>query len=213
MGPLDAYNVFIDSASQLITFNIDHKADISNLSMTLLINTAALSSNPMFQYVASTSYSFQPNQILTYGRLGQPEPEDSLSLSKMMHNWSNFLAIVSLVIMAMGMFGKELVALEQAILCQSVYLLLSFYEGQLTLPMVTLNGLRYSSGLHFTSEPIKLSQNQNYIMGVDTSSFIKNFNFNLLSYLLPLAFSLLILIYKLRNKHLPARRDLAQQTY
>ena len=45
----------------------------------------------------------------------------------MMNNWSNLLTIVSVVVMAIGMFGKELVALEQAVLCQSVYLLLSFY--------------------------------------------------------------------------------------
>jgi hypothetical protein len=105
------------------------------------------------------------------------------------------------------------VALDQIVLCQGMFLLLTFYQGQLNLPLLSLSGLKYSTGLHFKDSPITLSQGQSYIMNLDSSSFIYNFNFNLLAYLLPLLSSFIILLYKLRYKHLPARRDLAQQTY
>ncbi len=79
--------------------------------------------------------------------------------------------------------------------------------------MMSLTGLKYSTGIHLGPDIIPISLNQHYIMDLDTSSFLNNFNINLLAYLPPLALSCIILIYKLRYKHLPSRRDLAQQTY
>ncbi len=76
LGPLgasDDYTVSIDSASSLVTFEIHHTSDISQLGLTLTINVAALSSNLMFQYLPISTYSFQIDQILPYGRLGQNE--------------------------------------------------------------------------------------------------------------------------------------------
>lgn len=79
--------------------------------------------------------------------------------------------------------------------------------------MLSLTGLKYSTGVHFSPDIIPLSQNQPYILGLDTTSFLYNFNFNLCAYVPPLLISGIILIYKLRYKHLPSKRDLAQQTY
>jgi hypothetical protein len=74
LGPLgtsDDYTVNIDTASSLVTFEVHHNSDISQLGLSFTINTAPLSSNLMFQYVPATTYAFQPNKLLTYGRLGQ----------------------------------------------------------------------------------------------------------------------------------------------
>lgn len=79
--------------------------------------------------------------------------------------------------------------------------------------MLSLTGLKYSTGVHLGPDIIPLSQNQHYIMDLDTSSFLYNFNINLCAYVPPLLISGIILIYKLRYKHLPSKRDLAQQTY
>jgi hypothetical protein len=79
--------------------------------------------------------------------------------------------------------------------------------------MLSLTGLKYSAGVYLGPDIIPLSQNQHYIVGLDTTSFLYNFNFNLFAYVPPLLISGIVLIYKLRYKHLPSRRDLAQQTY
>lgn len=74
LGPLgtsDGYIANIDTASSLVTFEIAYASDISQLGLSLTINIAALSANQMFQYLSTTSFAFQPNQILSYGRLGQ----------------------------------------------------------------------------------------------------------------------------------------------
>ncbi len=134
-------------------------------------------------------------------------------MAKTVYGWSAALAVGSILIMVFGIFGKELVGLDQAILCQHVFFLLLFDRGKLTLPLLALSGLRYSTGVHFENSPIALSQGQSYVLQLDSSSFLYNFNLNLAVYALPLVISFFILLYKLRYKHLPALRDLAQQTY
>ncbi len=168
----------------------------------------------MFQHMTTTTYPFQQiNQILVSGRLGEPEEESLLSFAKIVYNLSTALTLCSIFIMVFGLFGKELVGLDQIIICQHVFFLLVFYKGKLTLPLVALSGLKYSTGLHFEDNMIAMNQNQSYILGFDSSSFLYNFNFNLAAYSLPLIISFFILLYKLRYKHLPAWRDLAQQLY
>ena len=134
-------------------------------------------------------------------------------MAKTVYGWSAALALASLFVMVFGIFGKELVGLDQAILCQHVFILVLFYKGKLTLPLLALSGLRYSTGMHFEDSLITLSQGQSYVLQLDSSSFLYNFNLNLAAYALPLVVSFFILLYKLRYKHLPALRDLAQQTY
>jgi hypothetical protein len=73
LGASDDYTVTIDSVSSLVAFEIHHTSDISQLGLTLTINTAALLSNQMFQYLPVSTYTFQASKILAYGRLGQYE--------------------------------------------------------------------------------------------------------------------------------------------
>ena len=81
------------------------------------------------------------------------------------------------------------------------------------MPLLALSGLKYSTGIHLEDSLIAINQGQSYILQFDSSSFLYNFNLNLAVYALPLVISFFILLYKLRYKHLPALRDLAQQTY
>ena len=45
------------------------------------------------------------------------------------------------------------------------------------------------------------------------NSFLNNFSVNIAILLAPLVISIVILLYKVRNKHLAAKSDLAQQLY
>lgn len=83
----------------------------------------------------------------------------------------------------------------------------------MTLPQLSISGLKYSTGFHFSESQIGINQGQSYIMNIDSSSFLYNFNFNLCAYVIPLLVSFIVLIYKLKFKHLPSKRDIAQQTY
>lgn len=50
-----------------------------------------------------------------------------LNQCKLLYSWSEMLAISSIFIMFIGMFGKELVGLDQVVLCQGVFSILAFY--------------------------------------------------------------------------------------
>ena len=134
-------------------------------------------------------------------------------MAQLLYAWSSALGVCALCIMVFGTFGKELAGLDQAVLCQNVFMLLIFYQGRLNLPLLSMGGLKYSTGLHFSDSLVALNQGQSYGLQLDSSSFLYNCNLNLAAYVLPLALSFVILLYKLRYKHLPAKRDLAQQTY
>lgn len=79
-----------------------------------------------------------------------------------MYAWSSAIGICALCIMIFGTFGKELAGLDQAILCQNMFMLLIFYHGKLNLPLLSMSGLKYSTGLHFSDSLITMNQSQVY---------------------------------------------------
>lgn len=79
--------------------------------------------------------------------------------------------------------------------------------------MLSLSPFKYSTGLHFEAVLVPLTDSQSYVLQFDATSFVSNFNVNLVAYFIPLIMSFFVLLYKLKNKHLPSRNDFAQQLY
>ncbi len=79
--------------------------------------------------------------------------------------------------------------------------------------MLSLSPFKYSTGLHFEAVLVPLTDSQSYVLQFDATSFVSNYNVNLVAYFIPLIMSFFVLLYKLKNKHLPSRNDFAQQLY
>lgn len=109
----------------------------------------------------------------------------------MLFSVSTFIGIMSFVSFLIGIFTKEVVGLEMAILCQLTYLSLFFFQGTLELPFFALKGLVYSTGYNLPLADLKfqtLDQNppQSFTLDFNPRSFTENFNLMIELYILPL---------------------------
>ena len=123
--------------------------------------------------------------------IGQFYTEEQYSQASMLHSVAQAVGIMSFLAFAIGIFTKEVVGLEMAMLCQFTYLSLFFYQGTLELPFFALKGLLYSTGynLPLADTNYKLTDNnppQSLILGFDTMTFSNNFNLMTILYILPL---------------------------
>ena len=98
---------------------------------------------------------------------------------------------MSFVAFAIGVFTKEVVGLEMAMLCQFVYLSLFSFQGTLELPLFALKGLLYSTGYNLPATDLHYALTdtnppQALVLGFDTRTFSGNFNLMTVLYVLPL---------------------------
>ena len=123
--------------------------------------------------------------------IGRFYTEDQYASASLLHSLSTAIGILSFVAFVVGIFTKEVVGLEMAMLCQFAYLSLFFFQGTLELPLFALKGLLYSTGynLPLADLPYTLTDNsppQALVLGFDTRTFSHNFNLMTVLYVLPL---------------------------
>jgi hypothetical protein len=89
-----------------------------------------------------------------------------------------------------GIFTKEVVGLEMAMLCQFAYTSLFYYEGTMQLPYYAMRSLCFATGynIEYDSEYTLQSDNppQSRAMDLDPTTFSSNFNLMTILYILPL---------------------------
>jgi hypothetical protein len=133
-----------------------------------------------------TVASYQPNSLI-----GQFYTEDQYAQASMSHSLSTGIGILSFVAFLVGIFTKEVVGLEMAMLCQFTYLSLFFFRDTLELPFFALKGLSFATGYNLPLADMDfqtLEQNppQTFTLGFDPRTFSDNFNLMTALYVLPL---------------------------
>jgi hypothetical protein len=109
----------------------------------------------------------------------------------MLDSLATGIGILSFVAFLIGIFTKEVVGLEMAMLCQFTYLSLFFFQGTLELPFFALKGLSFAAGYNMPLADMDfqtLDQNppQSFVLGFDPRTFSNNFNLMTGLYVLPL---------------------------
>jgi hypothetical protein len=153
-----------------------------------LKTTLALSN---FATTPDSNHLFQVNSYQPQTMIGQFYTQDQYAQAEMLHSLSTAIGIMSFLAFVIGIFTKEVVGLEMAMLCQFTYLSLFFFQGTLELPFFALKGLQYSTGYNLPLADMNfqtLDQNppQSFALGFDPRTFSNNFNLMTAFYILPL---------------------------
>lgn len=123
--------------------------------------------------------------------IGQFYTEEQYAQASALYKVALAVGILSFIAFVIGIFTKEVVGLEMAMLCQFAYLSLFYYQGTLELPLFALKGLLYSTGYNLPLADLNyqlLDQNppQALTLGFDPRTFSNNFNLMAAFYILPL---------------------------
>jgi hypothetical protein len=93
------------------------------------------------------------------------------------------------------------------LLCQTIYLLVLFRQNS-NFYLEGLLGLKYSISVDiFNSEIGTIINSPGYLYNINANSFLNNFNINFLLVLLPAVISPFFMLYRIKNKHIPMKKD------
>jgi hypothetical protein len=69
-------------------------------------------------------------------------------------------------------------------------------------------GFKYSLGIDISKSQIEgMNDSPGYLYNVNSSSLMNNFNINFLLILVPALLSPIFMLYRIKNKHLPVKKD------
>ncbi len=175
-----------------MTFSYDR--DIKQSDMELYVDFLYLKSTLALPHFATTPDSSHLFTVASYqpsSLIGQFYTKDQYAQASMLHSLSTGIGILSFVAFLVGIFTKEVVGLEMAMLCQFTYLSLFFFRDTLELPFFALKGLSFATGYNLPLADMDfqtLEQNppQSFTLGFDPRNFSSNFNLMTALYVLPL---------------------------
>ncbi len=187
-------SVSVDANNSQVSVTFSYDRDIKQSDMELYVDFVYLKSTLALPHFATTPdsnhlftvASYQPNSLI-----GQFYTEEQYAQASMLHSLATGIGILSFVAFLVGIFTKEVVGLEMAMLCQFTYLSLFFFQGTLELPFFALKGLSFATGYNLPLADMNfqtLSQNppQSFALGFDPRTFSSNFNLMTALYVLPL---------------------------
>lgn len=187
-------SVSVDASSSQVSVTFTYDKDIKHSHMELYVDFAYLKSTLSLANFATTPDSDHLLLVSSYrpqSMIGHFYTEEQYSQASMLHNVALAVGILSSLAFLVGIFTKEVVGLEMAMLCQFTYLSLFFFRGTLELPFFALKGLLYSTGynLPLADTDYRLSDHnppQALTLGYDVRTFSANFNLMTALYILPL---------------------------
>ena len=187
-------SVTVDSSNSKVSATFTYDRDIKQSHMELYVDFGYLKTTlalPNFATTPDSNHLFQVNSYQSQSMIGQFYTQDQYDQAEMLHSLSTAIGIMSFLAFVVGIFTKEVVGLEMAMLCQFTYLSLFFFQGTLELPFFALKGLQYSTGYNLPLADMNfqtLDQNppQSFALGFDPRTFSNNFNLMTALYVLPL---------------------------
>jgi hypothetical protein len=144
--------VTVDFNNSRLGITFEYYRELKPFYFELVVNFRYLNSNlNIFNFAATpaVAYSSQFDKInfwLTNSLIGRFYTNDQYAQAKILYRLSTAIGIWSFLAFFIGIFTKEVVGLETALLCQFTYLSLFFFKDTLELPFFALKGLIYSTG-------------------------------------------------------------------
>ena len=82
---------------------------------------------PNFATTPDSNYFFKVNSYKPQTMIGQFYTQEQYNQAEMLHSMSTAVGVMSFLAFLIGIFSKEVVGLEMAMLCQFTYLSLLFF--------------------------------------------------------------------------------------
>lgn len=146
-----------DPLTEVVTCTVEYFTNVNNDEFQLKVDIEYLKTNHNSLY-----FNYTPSESVQKVSLKEYEPEtllgiyytdDQYSTAEMIYFSAFAVSILSFISFIVGIFTKEVVGLEMAMLCQFTYLSLLYYEGTLQLPYYALKSLVYSNGFNILHSP------------------------------------------------------------
>jgi hypothetical protein len=186
-------NVEVDAAQSTVTVTMNYEADLKNSDLELFIDFTYLRTSlglPHFDTTQDSDKVYAVSSYRSNSMIGQFYTQDQYASANLLNKLSLAIGLMSFFAFLIGIFTKEVVGLEMAMLCQFVYLSLFYFEGTIELPFFALKSLVYSTGYNIafegTYEQLSVDPPQSLTLGYDATTFSNNFNVMTVLYILPL---------------------------
>jgi hypothetical protein len=157
--------------------------------------------------MSNATLPFTYSQLANLELVGKYFTNQEYLVAKLVYYLSIALSIFSLIALLIGLFTLELAGLELCLLNQSIFVQLFAFKNKLPLPLLALQGLKYTMGIQMETETgYKTTQQHQYqILGLYDNIFYLNFNFNIALYIAPFIICLFFVCYYVRYNHLQVR--------
>ena len=191
---VDVESVSIDPVNSQVSLTFSYDHNIRESDMELYLDFQYLRSSlglPHFDTTPDSDHVFQISSFQPLSTLGEFYTEEQYAQAVKLNKIATIIGIMSFLAFLIGIFTKEVIGLEMAMLCQFTYLSLFFFQGTLPLSFFALKGLQYSTGYNLPLADMNyqvLDQNppQSFTLGFDPRNFWNNFNLMTLFYILPI---------------------------
>ena len=191
---INVESVTVDPSNSKVSVTFSYDRNIRESGMELYLDFQYLKSTlalPHFTTTPDSDHVFQISSFQPQSKLGQFYTEEQYSQASILNKVATVIGIMSFLAFLIGIFTKEVVGLEMAMLCQFTYISLFFFQDTLELPFFALKGLVYSTGYNLPLADLnykELDQNppQSFTLGFDPRTMSSNFNLMAVFYLLPL---------------------------